>query len=60
MVLSAASARSTVIALSLLATVLMVAAVRAEPHGLAGARVIRRFAGVCAVLAAVVALIPER
>ena len=56
----AASARLTVTALAVLAVILMVAAVRAEAHGLTAARVIRGFAGACAVLAGAAALIPER
>ena len=59
-VMVAASARVAVIALAVQAVVLMAAAVRGEVHGRTGARVIRGFAGVCAVLAAAVALIPER
>ena len=60
MVLTTAGARLAVIALALLAVILMVAAVRAEAHGLTAARVIRGFAGACAMLAGAVALIPER
>ncbi|HEY2204779.1 MAG TPA: hypothetical protein VGH99_09935 [Pseudonocardia sp.] len=60
MVLTTASVRLAVIALALLAVLLMVAAVRAEAHGVSAAGVIRGFAGACAVLAGVVALIPAR
>jgi hypothetical protein len=59
-VLTTAAARLAVIALGVLAIVLMVVAVRAEAHELTAARVIRGFAGVCAVLAGAAALIPER
>ena len=59
-VLTTASARLAVIALAVLAIILMVVAVRAEAHEASGARVIRGFAGACAVLAGAVALIPER
>jgi hypothetical protein len=59
-VLTTTSARLAVIALAVLAIILMVVAVRAEAHAATGARMIRSFAGACAVLAAVVALIPER
>lgn len=59
-VLTTTSARLAMIALAVLAIILMVVAVRVEAHEVSGARVIRSFAGACAVLAGAVALIPER
>jgi hypothetical protein len=58
--MTAASARFAVVALAVLAVLLMLVAVRVEAYQLTAARVIRGFAGVCAVLAAAVAVIPER
>jgi hypothetical protein len=60
MVMTAASARYAVTALAVLAIILMVVAVRAEAYGLTAARVIRGFAGACAISAGAVAFIPER
>lgn len=53
-------ARVAVTALAMLAVLLMIVAVRVEGRGITAARVIRGFAGVCAVLAAAIAVLPER